>query len=109
MNYIATIKKLWKYEGYPNKYPNKLNNYSESLNPGEISQMLYLKKGCDTNPSCEMRNMHVNNTDSVLIEKINTSSVRNEFEMLSHMLKNVISIFMIPETKLDSSYSEPAF
>ena len=56
-----------------------------------------------------MRNMHVNNTDSVLIEKINTSSVRNEFEMLSHMLKNVISIFMIPETKLDSSYSEPAF
>ena len=36
MNYIATIKKLRKYEGYPNKYPNKLNNYSESLNPGEI-------------------------------------------------------------------------
>ena len=52
--------------------------------------------------------MHVNNTNSVLIEKINTSSVRNKFEMLSHMLKNFIYIFMISETKLDSSYSEPA-
>ena len=70
--------------------------------------MLYQKKGCNTNPSCEIRNMHVNNTNSVLIEKINTNSVRNKFEMLSHMLKNVIYIFMIPETKLDSSYSEPA-
>ena len=70
--------------------------------------MLYQKKSCDTNPSCEIRNMHVNNTNSVLIEKINTSSVRNKFEMLSHMLKNFIYIFMISETKLDSSYSEPA-
>ena len=79
-NYIVTIRKLRKHEGYPKNYTSGLKHSSEranssDLNPGEIYQNVVSEIGCDINPPCETRNFCLININRVLIGHININSV----------------------------------
>lgn len=113
-NYIVTIRKLWKHEGYPKNYTSGLKHSSEranssDLNPGEIYQNVVSEIGCDINPPGETRNFCLININRVLIGHININSVWNKIEMLSSMIQNNINILMVPGTRLYSSCPDQQF
>ena len=49
------------------------------------------------------------NTNRLIIGHLNINSLRNKFEMLGEIIKDKIDIFLISETKLDSSFRSGQF
>lgn len=50
-----------------------------------------------------------NNVNWVVIGHLNTNSIRNKSDMLSSMIRDITDVFMVPETKPDSSFSQSQF
>ena len=60
----------------------------------------------------QMNTLHeirIKNTNRLIIVNLNVNSFRNKFEMLEELIKEKIDIFLISETKLDSSFPSGQF
>ena len=57
-----------------------------------------------TSPKEELNNLRLKNHNSLIFGKLNINSVRNQFDLLSDIIKNKIDVLMISNTKLDSSF-----
>ena len=51
----------------------------------------------------------IKNANRLIIGHLNVNSLRNKFEMLEELIKDKIEIFLISETKLDSSFPSGQF
>ena len=58
-------------------------------------------KGNQINSFHEIR---IKNANRLIIGNLNVNSLRNKFQMLEELIKDKIDIFLISETKLDSSF-----
>ena len=60
----------------------------------------------------QMNTLHeirIKNANRLIIGHLNVNSLRNKFEMLEELIKDKIDIFLISETKLDSSFPSGQF
>ena len=57
----------------------------------------------------EMKKLRSDYPKNIIIGYININSVRNKFEQFSHMMKGMLDIIVIAETKLDSSFPSNQF
>ena len=53
--------------------------------------------------------IRIKNANRLIIGHLNVNSLRNRFEMLEELIKDKIDIFLISETKLDSSFPSRQF
>ena len=60
-------------------------------------------------PKIELRNLRLKNHNRLICAHLNINSVRNKFELLINIIKDIIDILMISETKLDSSFPKGQF
>ena len=51
-----------------------------------------------------LHEIRIKNANRLIIGHLNVNSLRNKFEMLEELIKDKIDIFLISETKLDSSF-----
>ena len=51
----------------------------------------------------EMRNLRMKYPKNVIISYININSIRNKFDSFSQIIRGIVDILIIAETKLDSS------
>ena len=51
-----------------------------------------------------LHQMRIKNANRLIIGHLNVNSCRNKFDMLEELIKDKIDIFLISETKLDSSF-----
>ena len=102
MNYIATIRKLWKNVGY-----SKCDFDLKPIKPTETFKTI--ESNCEEGPIGILKKIRINNVTRVVIGHININSIRNKFDMLSSMVKDSIDILMVSETKLDSSFPQAQF
>ena len=56
-----------------------------------------------------MKKLRLDYPKNIIIGYININSVRNKFEQFSHMMKGMLDIIVIAETKLDSSFPSNQF
>ena len=56
-----------------------------------------------------LHEMRIKNANRLIIGYLNVNSLRNKFEMLEELIKDKIDIFLISETKLDSSFPSGQF
>ena len=68
-----------------------------------------IESNCEEGPFEILKKIRINNLNNVAIGHININSIRNKFDMLSSMAKDIIDILMVSETKLDSSFPQAQF
>ena len=56
-----------------------------------------------------LHEIRIKNANRLIIGHLNVNSLRNKFEMLEELIKDKIDIFLISETKLDSSFPSGQF
>ena len=56
-----------------------------------------------------LHEIRIKNASRLIIGHLNVNSLRNKFEMLEELIKDKIDIFLISETKLDSSFPSGQF
>ena len=56
-----------------------------------------------------LHEIRIKNASRLIIGHLNINSLRNKFEMLEEIIKDKIDIFLISETKLDSSFQSKQF
>ena len=56
-----------------------------------------------------LHEIRIKNANRLVIGHLNVNSLRNQFQMLEELIKNKIEIFLISETKLDSSFPSGQF
>ena len=56
-----------------------------------------------------MRSLRVKNLNKLIIGHLTINSLRNNFELLTHQIKDNVDILMISETKLDESFPTSQF
>ena len=56
-----------------------------------------------------LHEIRIKNANRLIIGHLNVSPLRNKFQMLEELIKDKIDIFLISETKLDSSFPSGQF
>ena len=56
------------------------------------------------NPVSNLNRVKIENPSITIFGQININSIRNKFDLLMNIVKNVIDTFMISETKIDKSF-----
>ena len=46
---------------------------------------------------------------NVFLEHLNINSIKNKFESVWELVKNIVDIFLLSESKLDSSFPDDQF
>ena len=88
---------------------------SANLNSERESHVLetldrdFYRKNNFTSPKEEFNNMRLKNPNRLICAHLNINSVRNKFDLLSGIIKSIIDILMISETKLDSPFPNGQF
>ena len=67
------------------------------------------RKNKFTSPKEELHNLRLKNHNSLICVNFNINPVRNQFNLLSDIIKNKIDVLMISNTKLDSSFPKGQF
>ena len=62
-----------------------------------------------SNPLKVLSNIRQKNSNRLIIAQLNINSIRNKFSSLANMIENNIDIFLISETKTESSYPTAQF
>ena len=57
----------------------------------------------------ELRKLWENNSNEVTFAHLNINSIQNTFEQLAHIIKGIVDILMISESKLDDSFPVSQF
>ena len=94
MNYIATMRKLWKGVGYPSCSSDV--EPTESTNK-DVSKTFETTEGnCKDGPFDVIKKVRANNrVNRVLIGHLDINSIRNKFYTLSSMIKNNIDLIFL--------------
>ena len=83
---------------------NKDYQSSDYIEPLPIN-----RKGTSTDCFEEMKKLRLDYPKNIIIGYININSVRNKFEQFSYLMKDLLDIIIIAETKLDSSFPSNPF
>ena len=67
---------------------------------GSEEQQLSGKKAKET-----FKNLKSKHAKNVFLEHLNVNSLRNKFESSNKLIKDTFDIFLVTESKLDSSFS----
>ena len=60
-------------------------------------------------PYSILKDIRLKNVNRIIIGYLNINSVRNKFEMVSDLIRGSIDIFLISETKIDSTFPTSQF
>ena len=61
------------------------------------------------NINAELRSLRVKNLNKLIIGHLNINSLRNNFELLTHQIKDNVDILTISKAKLDESFPTSQF
>ena len=105
-NIMSRIRMFWCNEGF-----YKISKYFNSAPTLETSNSLSFDIfGIDENsPEFLLKHLRLNYPKNIIICHLNTSSIRNKFDLLRKMVAEEIDIFMITETKHDDSVPPSQF
>ena len=127
MNLIKNLRELrrknfnrnWQQSG---KFPHYVSNSvcnddckrkSDTAGP---KHPLKTKHACSSadfqdtgNQMNALHEIRIKNASRLIIGHLNINSLRNKFEMLEEIIEDKIDIFLISETKLDSSFQSKQF
>ena len=56
-----------------------------------------------------LKDIRKSNVNKLVFGQLNINSLRNKFDMLSELIKGLVDVFMISETKLGGSFPEGQF
>ena len=92
---------------------NDCKRKSDTAGPKHLVEIKHASSPADfQDAGNQMNTLHeikIKNPDRLIIGHLNVNSLRNKFEMLEELIKDKIDIFLISETKLDSSFPSGQF
>ena len=63
----------------------------------------------DYNPREILKQMRIKNGTKIIISHLNINSIRNKFDCLTYLIDKNVDIFLISESKLDSTFPDSQF
>ena len=87
-------------------YYDQNEDISESMNEASVLSSVF---DAFYDPFKLLSNIRQKNSNRLIIAQLNINSIRNKFSSLASMIENNIDIFLIPETKIDSSFPTAQF
>ena len=92
---------------------NDCKKKSDIAGPKHLLEIKHTSSSADfQDAGNQMNTLHeirIKNANRLIIDYLNVNSLRSKFEMLEELIKDKIGIFLISETKLDSSFPSGKF
>ena len=63
----------------------------------------------EEDPFCLLKKLMLKNSHQVVIGQININSIRNKFELFKKLVKGILDIVVVTESKLDESFPQQQF
>ena len=63
----------------------------------------------EEDPFCLLKKLKLKNSHRLVIGQININSIRNKFELFKKLVKGILDIVVVTESKLDESFPQQQF